>query len=192
LQRESGLKAKELEMRVFYAVTGIALMAALAGCDRTSYSYQPAPATLAPLQPQPIEGVQSSDLSPPGQAQNLGPGQFPAAPGSDTGAQVASVNTAPPANSLDVTKEQMVGGWNVNSGGTSCKMFLTLTKFGNASRGGTAHCVGQLMTMRAWDVSGKQITLMDSNGNPIGRLYKTAQNQYDGSMNSGAHLSLSR
>jgi hypothetical protein len=178
-------------MRIFHAVTGIALMAALAGCDRTVYTYQPAPVAPAPLQAQPIGGVQTSDLSAPGGTAPMGPGQFPAAPAAPN-QQLASVNAAPPANSLDISKEQLVGGWKVSSGGATCNMFLTLTKFGQASRGGTSKCVGELMTMRAWDVAGKQVVLMDANGNPIGRLYKTADNQYNGSSNSGLPISLTR
>lgn len=178
-------------MRVIYAVSGMALLAALAGCDRTSYSYQPAPVAPAPLNPQPVEGVQSSNLGAPGQ-QPMDASQFPAPPASPQQTQVASATVATPANSLDVTKEQMVGGWKVTAGGASCNMFLTLTKFGNASRGGTSKCVGQLTTMRAWDVTGKQIVLMDSSGNTIGNLYKTADNQFIGSTTTGTQLSVTR
>lgn len=178
-------------MRVVHAVTGMALLAALAGCDRTSYSYQPAPVAPAPLNPQPIGGVQSSDLSAPGQ-QPMDANQFPAPPASPQQTQVASAGTPAPANSLDVTKEQMVGGWKVSAAGTTCNMFLTLTKFGNFSRGGTSKCVGQLTTMRAWDVTGKQIVLMDSSGNTIGKLYKTADNQFSGSTTTGTQLSVTR
>lgn len=178
-------------MRVVHAVTGIALMAALAGCDRTSYSYQPAPVAPAPVNAQPIGGVQTSDLSAPGQ-QPVGPGQFPAPPASPQQTQVASANAAPPANAMDVTKEQLVGGWKVSAAGASCNMFLTLTKFGNASRGGTSKCIGELTTMRAWDVSGKQVVLMDSSGNTIGHLYKTGDNQFAGTTNAGTQLSITR
>jgi hypothetical protein len=180
-------------MRVVHAVTGLVLLAALAGCDRTSDAYQQAPMAPAPVNPQPIGGVQTSDLSAPGQ-QPMTQGQFPAAPQSPQQTQVASAGApgTPPANALDVTKDQMVGGWKVSAAGTSCNMFLTLTKFGNASRGGTSKCVGELTTMRAWDVSGKQITLMDSSGNPIGKLFKTADNQFSGSTNSGTQLSITR
>jgi hypothetical protein len=178
-------------MRLVHTLTGLALLAALAGCDRTSYNDQAAPLAPAPLAPQPVGGVQSSDLSAPDGA-TLQPNQFPAAPAAPQQTQVASANAAPPANSLDVTKDQLVGGWKVASAGTSCNMFLTLTKFGNASRGGTSRCVGELMTMRAWDVSGKQVVLMDANGNPIGRLYKTADSQFNGSTNSGVPISITR
>lgn len=181
-------------MRIGYAMTGLALMAALAGCERTSYSYQPAPVAPAPLAAQPVGNVQSSDLSAPGQGQDLAPNQFPPAPAAADGQQqMASANlTPPPANSLDVTKDQMVGGWKVTTGGSTCNMFLTLTKFGNASRGGTSRCVGPLTAMRAWNVSGKQVVLMDATGNTIGRLYKTADNQFDGSVNGGGALTMTR
>jgi hypothetical protein len=178
-------------MRVVHAVTGIALLAALAGCDRTSYSSQPAPLTPAPVNPQPIGGVQSSNLSTPGQMP-ADPSQFPAPPTSPQQTQVASANITPPATALDITKEQMVGGWKVSAAGASCNMFLTLTKFGNASRGGTSKCIGELMTMRAWDVSGKQVVLMDSSGNTIGHLFKTGNNQFSGSTNAGTQLSITR
>ena len=184
-------------MRVVHAVTGIALLAALAGCDRTSDSGQlPPAATIAPspVNPQPIGGVQSSGLSDPTGQQPMAQGQFPAPPQSPTQTQVASAGAAgtPPANAQDIKKDQMVGGWKVSAAGTSCNMFLTLTKFGNASRGGTSKCVGELTTMRAWDVSGKQVTLMDSTGNPVGKLFKTSDNQYSGSTNSGTQISITR
>ncbi|HZG27464.1 Protease inhibitor Inh [Ensifer adhaerens] len=184
-------------MRVVHAVTGIALLAALAGCDRTSDAYQQQPSatfTPAPVNPQPVEGVQSSGLSDPTGQQPMTPGQFPAPPQSPAQTQVASAGAAgtPPANAMDIKKDQMVGGWKVSAAGTSCNMFLTLTKFGNASRGGTSRCVGELTTMRAWDVSGKQVTLMDSTGNQIGKLFKTSDNQYSGSTNSGTQISITR
>lgn len=180
-------------MRFVHAVTGVALLAALAGCESSSrFDPQPSSAAPAPLAPQPIGGVQSSGLSaPPGTAGDLNANQFPAAPTAPT-AQVATANAAPPANSMDVTKAQMLGSWKVASGGTSCNMFLTLTKFGNFSRGGTNRCVGELTTMRSWDVNGKQIVLMDANGNPVGHLFKTADNQFSGSTNSGVQISVTR
>lgn len=183
-------------MRVVHAVTGLVLLAALAGCNRTADLYQQssAPVAPAPVNPQPIGGVQSSGLSDPTGQQPMTPGQFPAAPQSPAQTQVASAGAAgtPPANAMDIKKDQMVGGWKVSAAGTSCNMFLTLTKFGNASRGGTSRCVGELTTMRSWDVSGKQVTLMDASGNPIGKLFKTSDNQYSGSTNSGTQVSITR
>ncbi len=70
--------------------------------------------------------------------------------------------------------------------------FLTLTNLGSGSRGGTRGCVGELTTMGSWEVAGKQVVLKDRNGNPIGRVFKSADNRFDGQTNSGQPLSLSR
>jgi hypothetical protein len=46
--------------------------------------------------------------------------------------------------------------------------------------------------MASWAVDGKQVVLKDRDGNPLARLYKTADNRFDGSLNSGQPVSLSR
>ena len=99
---------------------------------------------------------------------------------------------AAPGAALDVTKESMVGNWRVQSAGSSCDMFLTLTNLGSGSRGGTRGCAGELTAMGSWEVSGKQVVLKDRNGNTIGSLYKTADARFDGSTSSGQPVSLSR
>lgn len=93
---------------------------------------------------------------------------------------------------MDVTKEQMVGNWRVAYAGSSCDMFLTLTNLGSGSRGGTRGCAGELTTMGSWEVSSKMVQFKDRSGNTIGRVYRTADNRFDGTTNSGQPLSLSR
>ncbi len=175
-------------MKFSHAVTGAAILLALAGCQRTSYSnMNAANSALPPLQAQPVPSVQSGQLPPPGATD---PSQFPAAPATAT---VAAVGTpAAPTTAMDVTKESMVGNWRVQSAGTSCDMFLTLTNLGSGSRGGTRGCAGELTAMGSWEVSGKQVVLKDRNGNTIGSLYKTADARFDGSTASGQPVSLSR
>ena len=174
-------------MKIYQAVTGIALVLALAGCQRTSYSnINAANRALPPLQAQPVPNVQSSELPPPGAGD---PSQFPAAPTSPTGDVMAS---AAPANALDVTKESMVGNWRVSNAGVSCDMFLTLTNLGSGARGGTRGCAGELTTMGSWEVAGRQILLRDRNGNTIGTLYKSAEARFDGTTSSGQPITLSR
>jgi hypothetical protein len=174
-------------MKFSHAVTGAAILLALAGCQRTSYSnMNAANSALPPLQAQPVPSVQSGQLPPPGATD---PNQFPAAPATT----VAAVGTAvAPATALDVTKESMVGNWRVQSAGASCDMFLTLTNLGSGSRGGTRGCAGELTAMGSWEVSGKSVVLKDRNGNTIGSLYKTADARFDGSTASGQPVSLSR
>lgn len=174
-------------MNLKYAVAGTAIVLSLAGCQRTSYTYN-ANETLPPLQAQPVPQVQSGQLPDP--TMQPGGSQFPAAPTTPTAAAGASDVT--PANAQDVTKESMVGNWRVANGGASCDMFLTLTNLGSGSRGGTRGCVGPLTTMGSWEVAGKQVMLKDRDGNVIGRLYKSADTRFDGATSAGQPISLSR
>ena len=180
-------------MQFRYVATGLVLALALAGCQRTSYSpYSDLPAQPsqpAPLQAQPVPSVQGGQLPPPPGA--AGSSQFPSAPGANPA--MASANAAaPPATALDVKKEAMVGNWRVSNSGSSCDMFLTLTNLGGGSRGGTRGCAGELTAMGSWDVSGKMVQFKNRAGDVIGRVYKSAENRFDGTMNSGQPVSLSR
>ncbi|MCL6707383.1 protease inhibitor Inh/omp19 family protein [Pseudomonas sp. R2.Fl] len=179
-------------MNFRYAATGLAMVIALAGCQRTSYSGLSPSESLPPLQAQPVPSVQSGQLPPPGAPGAPGapadPSQFPAPPA----AAAPGATDAAPATALDVTKEQMVGNWRVTNAGASCDMFLTLTNLGSGSRGGTRGCAGVLTTMGSWEVAAKQVVLKDRSGNVIGRLYKTADARFDGTTNDGQPLSLNR
>lgn len=182
-------------MRVSTVAAGLAVALALSGCQRTAMSdFNTAPGP-APLQAQPVPSVSGSALPPPAPADAS---QFPAAPVSQQaalgqpGLAGADAGAPPPAASLDVKKEAMVGNWRVGNGGASCDMFLTLTNLGSGSRGGTRGCAGELTQMGSWEVAGKQVVLKDRDGNAIARLYKTADNRFDGSTNSGQTVSLSR
>ncbi|MGK9053276.1 protease inhibitor Inh/omp19 family protein [Neorhizobium sp. CSC1952] len=177
-------------MQFRYVATGLVLAVAVTGCQRTSYSpYNDLPSQPAPLQAQPVPSVQGGQLPPPG-ASN--PSQFPSAPSANQNMAALDPNAAAPASALDVKKEAMVGNWRVSNAGASCDMFLTLTNLGSGSRGGTRGCAGELTTMGSWEVSGKMVQFKNRAGDIIGRVYKTAENRYDGTMNSGQPVSLSR
>lgn len=183
----TGRKSGSVMMKLNHAVTGIAILVALAGCQRTSYSnINAANSSLPPLQAQPVPSVQSGALPPPGMAD---PSQFPAAPTTTNPDMMAS---AAPATALDVTKESMVGNWRVSNAGASCDMFLTLTNLGSGARGGTRGCAGELTTMGSWEVAGRQVVLKDRNGNTIGTLFKSADARFDGTTSSGQPITLSR
>lgn len=170
-------------MKLNHAVLGLAVVLALAGCQRTNYSnMNTANNSLPPLQAQPVPQVQSGQLPPPGAS------QFPTAPTDGT----AVASAVPAGGGLDVTKESLVGNWRVQSAGASCDMFLTLTNLGSGARGGTRGCSGDLSMMGSWEVAGKQVVFKDRNGNQIGSVFKTAETRYDGSTRSGQPLSLSR
>ncbi len=177
-------------MQFRYVATGVVLALALAGCQRTSYSpYNDLPSQPAPLQAQPVPSVQGGQLPPPGPADSS---QFPTAPAGSQNMAALDPNGPAPASALDIKKEAMVGNWRVSNAGQSCDMFLTLTNLGSGSRGGTRGCAGELTTMGSWEVSGKMVQFKNRSGDILGRVYKTAENRYDGTLNSGASVSLSR
>ena len=175
-------------MQFKYAVTAAAIGLSLAGCQRTAYNNDTY-SSPAPLQAQPVNPVQSSQLPPAGGANGS---QFPAAPTGAPNAGNPQQQQAMAASAMDVTKESMVGSWKVSNGGSSCDMFLTLTNLGSGSRGGTRGCAGELTSMGSWEVSGKQVLLKNRDGSTIGTVYKTAASRFDGSTASGQPLSLSR
>jgi hypothetical protein len=178
-----------IDMRIHHVAGGLMMALALAGCQRTapmdSVNTQP---NITPLQGQPVGSVSSSQLPDP----TKDTAQFPAQPTTDTAMATGTGNAAAAASALDVKKESMVGNWRVANGPSSCDMFLTLTNLGGGSRGGTRGCAGELTAMGSWEVAGKQVVLKDREGNPIARLYKTADTRFDGSTNSGQPVSLSR
>lgn len=179
-------------MRIAHVAGGLMMALALAGCQRTaSMGSVNTQQNITPLEAQPIGTVSSSQLPDPTTDTTS---QFPDKPVTDT-AMATGTGTgdaAAAASALDVKKESMVGNWRVASGASSCDMFLTLTNLGSGSRGGTRGCAGELTTMGSWEVAGKQVVLKDRNGNPIARLYKTAETRFDGSTNAGQPVSLSR
>jgi hypothetical protein len=176
--------------RLGLAAVSVAAMA-MAGCSSTRFSsmdsVQPAPLPAAPS-----GTISSSQLPPPVQPNASDPSQFPIAPGQGT--QVASLppDGQPPAAAADISKSTMVGSWRTSVSGSSCQMFMTLTKFGNASRGGTRGCPGDMANMKSWDVQGKQVVIYDQNGGTLARLYSSGGEKFDGQTSSGQPISLTR
>jgi len=137
--------------------------------------------------PAPVGGVESGQLAPPSMD---APGQFPAAP------TQPDASTLPPqvaaANAPELTREALIGRWSAGTGGTTCDVFLSLTKWTGGYRAASRGCVGSAAAISAWDVQGKQVILADSSGNQVARLYQSANERYDGSTSSGQPISLSR
>lgn len=175
-------------MRISYAGTILAVGLALTGCQsqRVDYGTTNLPSQPAPLTPAPVGNVQGSQLPPPGAS------QFPAAPGqsqpSSNPQQMANLEATAPA----VQKESLIGRWTVASSGSSCDLFLALTKWTGGYRAASRNCAGPAADISAWDVKGKQVVLADSTGNQIASLYQSGNERYEGSTTSGQTISLSR
>ena len=183
---------------------GICLVAAavaVSGCTSARFGNYPTYQQPAPLDPAPSGQVTAGQLPPPsqpGQTPGQDPnaqGQFPNAPGSETGvpgdpnanSSVQQVNTSGP-----VTRESLVGAWKVTTAGSSCQMFMALTKWTGGFRAASRGCPGDAASVAAWDVQGQQVVLSDSNGNKVATLFSSGSGQFNGQTTSGAAISLSR
>ena len=134
---------------------------------------------MQPTEPTPLESNATDQSADPSEEQT----------------QVASV--APPAAPADggqaVTREALVGAWQVSTGGSNCQIFLALTKWSGGYRAASRGCSAAAMSdVQAWDVKGKQVVLVDSNGATAARLYRTGGTRYDGSTTGGGAISFSR
>lgn len=154
----------------------------LAGCQGTRAPFMGSRAQApAPLPAAPAGSVQTSQLPPAG--------NFPEVPEQATSAADLEVAAA---NAPEVSQTGVVGSWKTSASGVNCQMFLTLTKYGSNSRGGTRGCQGELAGMRSWSVSGKQLQLYDENGTQIATLYSTGAERFEGQTSTGQAVSLSR
>ena len=174
-------------MRIAHTVFAVSAALLAASCASSRVEEMDSGVRPQPLEAQPVQPVESGTLPDP----STDTAQFPEKPAVDPNLAENQTQMAA-ANALDVKKESMVGGWKVNAGGANCDMFLTLTNLGSGSRGGTRGGVGELANMGSWEVQGKQVTLRDRDGNALASLYKTAENRFEGTLNSGQPVSLSR
>ncbi|WP_066175056.1 protease inhibitor Inh/omp19 family protein [Hoeflea olei] len=167
-----------------------AVAAVLGGCQRTSFGNLNTQQQPAPLMPAPVGGVQSGQLPPPGTGTGMDQATaFPEAPSAPDASSMPQVANA---NAPELTREALIGRWSAGTGGTSCDVFLSLTKWTGGYRAASRGCVGAAAAIAAWDVQGKQVILADSSGNQVARLYQSASERYDGSTSAGQPISLSR
>lgn len=148
--------------------------------------------------------VNNTGLNNSGQFGGVNSQGFPNAPtAAPTAPTAPSVNVAvmPTAENAGVTaqtaapitREAVSGTWQVISDSSSCRMILAFTKWQGGYRAATRKCSStELGSISAWDVKGKQVILMDANGNAIAKLYKSGNERYDGTTNSGAAIVFTR
>ena len=173
-------------MKMQTLLVAVAVAAVLGGCQRTSFGSLNTYQRPAPLMPAPVGGVETGQLAPP---TTPAPGEFPAAP---TAPDPTAAPQVAAANAPELTREALIGRWSAGTGGTTCDVFLSLTKWTGGYRAASRGCVGAAASITAWDVQGKQVILADSNGNQVARLYQSANERYDGSTSTGQPISLSR
>lgn len=165
----------------------------VSGCTQTRFGAESPP----PLVPAPVGVVEANELEPVDQA-NINPDGSINPDGVDTtiepDTEVAVAAPPPPADGgKDVTRQALIGAWQVSSGGVQCQVFLALTKWSGGYRAATRGCaVAALSDVQAWDVKGKQVVLVNSDGATAARLYRSADTRYDGSTSTGGAISFYR
>ena len=178
-----------MDIKVSLAVAA-AIVLTVSGCQRSVGQLDTRQPT--PLAPAPVGGVQSSQLPPTTPTAPTNPSQFPDAPTQPDAQASLQQETELAANAPEVTRESLIGRWSVSSGGSSCDVFLALTKWTGGYRAASRGCAGDASTISAWDVQGKQVILSDNSGNQVARLYQSGNERFDGSTSNGGSISLSR
>lgn len=149
----------------------------------------------APLTPAPTGVVEAKELEPAQAGDQLTTDQTNV-DATDTKLEPdVKVAAAPPpaGGGKEVTREALIGAWQVNTGGTKCQIFLALTKWSGGYRAASRGCAAAaLADVQAWDVKGKQVVLVNSSGATAARLYRSADTRYDGSTTAGGAISFSR
>jgi hypothetical protein len=97
-----------------------------------------------------------------------------------------------PVSAEPVTREALVGAWKVTTAGSSCQMFMALTKWTGGFRAASRGCPGDAASVAAWDVQGQQVILSDSSGNKVATLFSSGSGSFNGQTTSGAAITLSR
>jgi len=91
------------------------------------------------------------------------------------------------------TKEQVLGQWQLAGPGDSCQLFVTLTGWTGGYRASTRGCASpELTSVGAWNIEGNLVVLKDNEGNPVARLAKSGATQFNGRLDLGGNVSMSR
>ena len=165
---------------------------AVTGCQRTSgfYSGDRLPSRQEPIsiEPAPLTPVEQGELQPAEPSNDQG---VPGVTEEPNNTQVATLE--PPPNAQPVTRQAMVGAWTVSTGGSSCQIFLALTKWSGGYRAASRGCSApSISDVQAWDVREKQVVLVNSAGGTAATLYRSSDQRYDGSTVGGGAISFTR
>ncbi|WP_375573397.1 AprI/Inh family metalloprotease inhibitor [Ahrensia marina] len=99
----------------------------------------------------------------------------------------------PPGGASEVTEDDLIGAWSATTPVATCSINLSLTTWQGGYRASTRNCADvQMAALTAWSIEGQQVLLRDTEGAPMGRLYRTGPTRYAGQMDSGDALTLFR
>mgnify|MGYP001801010258 CR=1 FL=1 len=161
----------------------------LAGCTRTVAPLE----SVSPLPAAPSGTVQQQTLEPvnvtPDQSQVDGQDgtQVATATDTDTSPVPSAVSSEP------VNRGSVAGVWDVQVAGGTCKFATSFTRRSQHYQASALRCPSpELSGVREWDVAGNQLVLYDQSGAAVARLFKTAENRFDGKTTGGTAVTFSR
>jgi Protease inhibitor Inh len=162
---------------------GVLLLAIplVAACSSNSSRVQPLPPMpTGPVATQPLPQTPTSEGLPP-------------PPGEEAPPEETQVAATPPPAQEKPTQEGVLGQWALAGPTDSCQLFVTLTGWTGGYRASTRGCSSpELTSVGAWNIEGDLVVLKDNEGNPVARLAKTGATQYNGRLDLGGSVSMSR
>ena len=157
-----------------------------------------------PLAAVPSGEVQQSTLPPPSDIPNdqfSAVGAMPDATNPGDAERINSIGEtavagpAPGAGSSSILlgRTDLLGGWTVSSDGDSCQLFMSLTTWSGGYRATTRGCsTSGLQEISAWNLTGQQVQLLNSEGVQVARLFASSKTKFDGQMESGSGIGFFR
>ncbi len=165
----------------------VACLPVLAACSSAAQRWQGGPA-MSPgprTSAAPTPRVSSQQLPPPGAPGAVQAGELPG--------QAQQQMAAVPAPSGPPTRESVLGQWQLAGPGNSCQANIALTSWEGGYRASTRGCSSpELTSVGAWNIEGNLVVLKDNEGNPVARLTRTAPTRFDGRLELGGGVSMSR
>jgi Protease inhibitor Inh len=130
-----------------------------------------APVETSPLPPPPGDGTTFGTYPPVG----TDPNQPLPPPGND------AVVAAPAAPGGQLSRTDLLGGWNITALQDTCKLFMTLTSWTGGYRASTRGCTSDLLkSISAWNLEGSQVVLSGQSGTEVARLNSAGTGRFDG------------
>lgn len=162
-------------------VFGLVTAFGAAGCSGNFFGpSEPPPPPLPAAPTQPVTAAALPPPTPPPPVVEPEPEPTPAA-------------LPPPEQQLAVQRSDLLGGWAIEAGGDRCQLFMVLTGWTGGYRASTRGCSSaDLKGISAWDLTGKTIVLKDTAAAPLATLYATAPGRFEGSLASGAAVTVFR
>jgi Protease inhibitor Inh len=175
----------------FCTLAGVLLLAlpAISACSSNA-------SRVRPLPPMPAGPVVNQPLPDPNGMTNQNPDSPPPPPfdsQTDAGTEQPQQMAALPPAQETPTKEGVLGQWGLDGPGDSCQLFVTLTGWTGGYRASTRGCSSpDLTSVGAWNIEGDLVVLKDNDGNPVARLAKAGATQYNGRLDLGGAVSMTR